>query len=260
MNLTVLRLLLLVPAFAGSVCAAPEPATRGEALPPLGALWNAVTFYHSFDRESLEPDMAVGDWRPVLRGKPQRAPGLRGKALLAGTGSVQFKDPSNWTLSTRGALAFWVAPVSWNHEHADNTNFVLSATAAFYVERQGPVRKPDGQWQRLEALLVGLQRGPKGGQGAGCRHWQPGEWHLIAVNWSWPQLALSLDGGPFHAVELPRKPEPNLFGGLILGSNGGDETLLDEFFCFNRPLTETETRGLYDEFGGKRRKGVLFGP
>jgi len=207
-----------------------------------------VTFYHSFDRESLVPDMAVGDWQPVVRGDPQQAPGLRGKALIAGTGSLVFADPHNWTLSTRGALILWVSPVNWSHEHAGNTNFVLSASSAFYVERQGPLRKPDGQWQRLEALLVGLQRGPRGSKSAGCRGWEPGKWHLVAVNWSWPQLALSVDGGPFHAVELSGKPPRNLFGGLILGSNGGDQTLLDEFVCFNRPLTKAEVGALYQRF------------
>ena len=243
-------LVLGVLTSTGAVGETPDVTSAGlyDRVPALRQLMDSVTFYHSFDRESLRPTIALGDWHPVVRGAPRLAPGLRGKALVAGTGSLLFKDPRNWTIATRGALAFWISPVNWNHEQAGNTNFVLSASAAFYVERQGPLRKPDGQWRRLEALLVGVQRGPKGNKGAGCRGWQLGEWHLVAVNWSWPQLSLSIDGQPFTAVELPAKPDRNLFGGLILGSTGGDETLLDEFFCFNRPLSQTEVEAVYRAF------------
>ncbi|NCO90479.1 MAG: hypothetical protein COZ06_09085 [Armatimonadetes bacterium CG_4_10_14_3_um_filter_66_18] len=236
---------VLNQACAGPVVTPAVDASAYEVLPALRDLMDAVTFHHGFDQESLLPDMAVGEWEPQKLGEPKLAAGLVGKALVAGTGSLLFKDTRNWTLTTRGALCLWVSPVEWNQEEAGNTNFVLSHSSAFYVERQGPLRKPDGAWARLESLLVGLQRGPKGSAYAGCAGWKPGEWHLIAVNWSWPQLALSVDGGAFNATELPGKPDPDLFGGLILGSNGGDPTLLDEFFCFNRPLSAAEVKALH---------------
>jgi len=234
--------LVFLPAIAPAESAGSSPYAT---TPALRQLMDAVTFHHTFDHESLLPAMAVGEWAPQLRGEPKLTEGLRGKALIAGTGSLLFTDPRNWTLATRGSLALWVSPVEWNHENAGNTNFVLSHSSAFYVERQGPLRKPDGQWRRLETLLIGLQRDPKGSKGAGCSYWKPGEWHLVVVNWSWPRLALSVDGGAFGAVELPGKPDPKLFGGLVLGSNGGAHTLMDDLFCFSRPLLPAEVKALY---------------
>ena len=233
------------------LAAQPVSTSPYDTQPVLRELMDAVTFHHSFDHDSLVPDMAVGEWKSQRFAKPQLAPGLVGNALVAGTGSIAFKDAANWTIATRGALAFWVSPVKWNHDDAPNTNFVLSWSSAFYVERQGPVRKPDGGWKRLEALLVGMQRGLKGSRGAGCRDWQPGEWRLVAVNWSWPELAISVDGGAFNARVFKGKPDPKVFGGLVLGSRGGDHTLMDEFFAFDRPLTEAEVRAIYDAFKPK---------
>ena len=255
----VLRLLLAgMVVLCGVRLPAAEPLSQSpyDTNPALRELMDAVTFHHSFDHDSLLPDMAVGDFKPQKSGDPELAPGLIGKALVAGTGALAFPDPDNWTIGTRGSLAVWVSPVEWNHQQAGNTNFVVSWGGAFYLERQGPIRNPDGTWKRNEALLVGTQRGPRGSRGAGCRDWQPGRWHLLAVNWSWPQLALSVDGGAFRAVVLPGKPDPKLFGGLVVGSRGGDRTLVDEFFCFNRPLSETEVHDLFEALRPRERKGT----
>jgi len=234
---------------AAACAAAPVSNSPYDTQPALAALMDAVTFYHSFDHDSLVPDMAVGDWKCQRLGEPKLAPGLLGKALVAGTGSLTFRDARNWTIKTRGALALWVSPVDWDHLNAGNTNFVVSYGSAFYVERQGPLRKPDGGWRRNESLLTGMQRGVKGGKGAGCRHWKPGEWHLVVVNWSWPELSLSVDGRAFSARVFSKKPDPKLFSGFVLGSRGGDLTLMDEFLCFNRPLSQREARSLYDALG-----------
>ena len=242
--LAVLSLLAVCLAHAGE----PDLPSPYDSTPSLHPLMDAVTFHHGFDDESLLPDMALGEWKPRRLGTPELQPGLLGRALVAGTGSLLFSDPGNWSISTRGALALWVCPVSWNHEQSPLTNLVLSQSAAFYLERQGPWRNPDGTWRRHECLLVGLQRGPKGSRSAGCRDWLPGEWHLLAVNWTWPELSLSVDGGDFRAVMLPGKPDPSLFGGLIVGSGGGDHTLIDELFCFNRPLTRSEVQDLFKAF------------
>lgn len=235
----------------GAQAQSPMSTSPYDVDPVLSGLMDAVTFHHSFDHDSLLPDMATGDWKFQPFGKPRLAPGLRGKALVAGTGALLFADPRNWTIATRGAVAFWVSPVKWDHEAAANTNFVVSQRAAFYVERQGPVRKPDGSWKRLEVLLVGMQRGVRGSRGAACRTWQPGEWHLIVANWSWPQLALSVDGGAFNATVFPHKPDAKLFAGFALGSRGGDLTLMDEFFCFSRPLSEREASSLHERLRPK---------
>ncbi|MBM4050786.1 MAG: hypothetical protein FJ279_37295, partial [Planctomycetes bacterium] len=192
---------------------ATRPSAPYDTHPALRALMDAVTFHHSFDHESLAPDMAVGEWKFQRHGEPKLAPGLLGKALVAGTGALFFADARNWTIATRGALVLWVSPVRWNHHEAGNTYFVVSQRAAFYLERQGPLPKPDRSPGRQEVVLAGLQGGLRGSRGADCKLWKDGEWHMLAVNWSWPQLALSLDGGAFSAIEFREKPDASLSGG-----------------------------------------------
>lgn len=210
--------------------------------PALRGLLEAVTFYQSFDHESLVPDMAMGSWNVQTFGSPRLSPGLWGQALMAGTGAVLYPAADNWTITSRGAISFWLCPVQWDHQQADNTNFLLSSSSALFLERQGPLRRPDSQWERLEGLLFGLQRPPTGCVALDCTGWKDGEWHFIVANWSWPRLEISVDGSDFAAVELKGKPAPDLFGDLMLGSQGGDLTLLDEVFCFKRPLSVQEAR------------------
>jgi len=247
--------LRLVFFLAGVVPAAVQPDPRENVYfrtPGLRALLDWVTFYQSFDRENLIPDMAGGDWTPRPLGQPEFAPGLLGQALVAGTGAVLYPAAGNFPVGTRGAVSLWVGPVQWDHRHAGLTNLVLSSTAVLYLERQGPLLHPDGQWERQECLLFGLQGPLSGNVMGGCTDWADGEWHLLVANWSWPRLELSVDGGPFAASELPRKPDPAAFGDLILGSEGGDRTLLDEVFCYRRPLTEGEARLIYETLRSAR--------
>lgn len=228
-----------------SLLAATVSTSPYDTDPDLRALMDEVTFHHSFDHESLLPDMAAGDWSFTRTDNPRRAPGLRGMALVAGTGRLVFADARNWTITTRGGMALWVSPVKWDHDNAGITTFVISERAAFYIERQGPKRKPDGLWARHERILAGMQRGVRGSKSAVCDSWRPGEWHLLAVNWSWPELLLSVDGQPFQAKVFEHKPDASLFRGFRLGARGGDLTLMDEVFFFRRPLSNPEVRKLY---------------
>ena len=65
-------------------------------------------------------------------------------------------------------------------------------------------------------------------------------------------IEMSVDGGAFRANELRGKPPKKLFGDLMIGSNGGDHTLIDEVFCYRRPLSENEARSIYEAFSAQR--------
>lgn len=227
---------------AASFCCAKDLDPRPPHLRPL---LDWVTFYQSFDHSTAVPDMAAGEWKVSVHGKPELADGLSGKALVAGTGAVMYPGVRNWTIATRGAVSFWLCPVHWDHRNAGNTNFLLSGSSALYLERQGPLYNQDGQLQRGEVLLFGLQQGPTGNAAAACSHWKDGEWHLIVANWSWPRIELSVDGSDFAGVELRGKPDSGLFGDFMLGSVGGDPTLMDEVMLYRRPLTVEDARNHY---------------
>jgi hypothetical protein len=59
-------------------------------------------------------------------------------------------------------------------------------------------------------------------------------------------MSFSLDGGDFQSMTVKGKPPLEEFGGLVVGANGGEKTLLDEVAFFRRPLTLAEAKTLYE--------------
>ena len=59
-------------------------------------------------------------------------------------------------------------------------------------------------------------------------------------------MSFSLDGGEFQSISVKQNPTAANFGGLIVGSSGGEKTLVDEFTIYRRPLTLDEVRHLYE--------------
>lgn len=228
----------------------PDPRTTPYARAPgLTALMDWVTFHLSFDGESFMPDMAAGAARPQLLGKPEFAPGVVGRAAaIGGTAAAIFPREGNFSLTGQGAASLWVCPVAWNHTSDGNVTLLMTSNSSFYVQRQGPLHGPDGRVQRHEGIQL-LCLSPKTGNQCvmhGCGSWKNGEWHLLVVNWRWPRLELSVDGGAFSAAAVPRLPDESVFGNLIVGAQHGPRTLLDEVFLYRRPLTEEEVRLIWE--------------
>jgi hypothetical protein len=218
------------------------------AVPELRQLMEAATFQLTFDAGSMLPEMAGGEAQPSVEGTPQFAPGLRGQALVAGPGSgtAVYPRDGNATFGGQGALAVWLCPVAWTHVQGDNTTMVMTTNASFYVQRQGPwyegpvLKRAEG----LQYLIFSKSAG-NGSLMYGTENWPLNQWHLLAVNWSWPTMASSLDGGEFGSATLKGKPPLDEFGGILVGAAGGEQTLLDEIIFFRRPLTLTEVKALY---------------
>jgi len=209
-----------------------------------------ATFKLSFDAGSMVPDLAAGDWQPRLVGEPKFLPGLRGLALLAGgeSGAGVYPRERNATLDSQGCLALWLCPLEWTHEQGPNTEYVMTTNATFYLERQGPMHNEEGQVTRHEGLL-GLVRGEVTGNQTlvlDTTKWPNGEWRLIVLNWSWPVFSLSQNGSEFSSLTTRAAPPAGYFGDLVIGSRGGEKTLVDEVFFFRRPLAREEIRLLYE--------------
>jgi len=80
----------------------------------------------------------------------------------------------------------------------------------------------------------------------------PGEWHLIVVNWDRTGIEISLDGNAPVRATLKKPIESDSASGFRVSLSGaGEDTFVyDELMVLDIPLKENEIRQLYDE--GKR--------
>jgi hypothetical protein len=242
----------------GLGAAEPELATRPEEpyqrLPALERLMDWVTFGLSFDGETLTPDMAWGESRGKLSPTAEFAAGLVGRAARIGGHKDGawgiFDRAGNFPIARRGALSLWLCPLGWDHRNDGYTPILRTTRNSFILERQGPLEMPDGKTKRNEALLALLITRETGSTSvaAPCGNWANGQWHLVVVNWSWPRLELSVDGGPLVAKAAKAPPQETSFGDLYVGSPSGSPTLIDELFIYRRPLAEGEIRGIWEAF------------
>lgn len=250
--------LLLSSCLLLSAPAAPVPESTDPradpyfARPELRALMDWVTFQVTFDGASLSPDMAAGEYKFTPRGTPQFQPSFKGLALQAGgeTGAAIYYRARNFPLETRGALSVWLCPLAWTRDNGPNTEYVMTANSTFYLERQGPLHNAEGVVTRHEGLLY-LMRGTSAGNQtlhADTVSWPQGQWRLIVLNWDWPVLGISVNGGDFSTATTTGKPRPEQFGDFVVGSRGGEVTLMDELMIYRRPLTVAEAQALYQAF------------
>jgi hypothetical protein len=240
----------------GVRAAEPEAATRPDGpyqrVPELRGLMEWVTFGLSFDGATLNPDMARGECRGQRSHSPAFAPGVVGRAArIGGLGDGAwgvYPQAGNFPISRRGALSLWLCPVNWNHQSDGYTPLVSTSQGGLIVERQGPAYAADGKLLRGEALLAVLVARETGSASvaAECARWRAGEWHLVVVNWSWPRLELSVDGGPLAGKAAKESPRASSFGDLRVGSASGSPTLIDELFVYGRPLAEAEIKVIWD--------------
>lgn len=223
--------------------------------PELEVLMDAVTFHLSFDADSLLPEMAAGDvWAPQVHGRYQApkqalefAPGLSGRALVLGTGCGIYPRQGNLLLEKQGAIALWVKPLEWCRPNGSNVVFVMTSGARFYLQRQGPMHDKDGKTLRHEHVQF-LAKATAAQKHFTCLYggqWENDQWYFLVANWSWPNMALSVNGGAFSTRSLHAAPEQGLFGGVVVGAGGGDRGLLDEVMFFRRPLALDEVKLLY---------------
>jgi len=132
--------------------------------------------------------------------------------------------------------------------NGDNTVFAMTGNSTFYIERQGPLHNEKGELTRQECALF-LVSTPQAGHQClifGTGDWSIGKWRLLVANWNWPDMAFSVDGGPFQIGSLKSSPHEAEFGHLLIGSPSGEKTLLDEIYIFRRPLTEAEAKAIYE--------------
>ncbi|MBM3475229.1 MAG: LamG domain-containing protein [Armatimonadetes bacterium] len=242
--------LALLPNVAAPQAPADPRADPYVADPTLRSLMDWVTLRLTFDADSMLPDMAAGAFEPTLHGTPQFAEGVKGRALVAGgeSGGAFLARRLNAPLETRGAISLWLCPLEWTHVNGGNTEFLMTTNFSLYLQRQGPLHNEEGVVTRQEAVQFLMLSEVTGNNclAFGTEDWPLGKWRLLVANWSWPVMSFSLDGGEFQSVSVKQSPTEANFGDLLVGSAGGEKTLMDELTIYRRPLTLDEARHLYD--------------
>lgn len=231
--------------------------------PAVEKLNECITFYLSFDNQSLNADLSLGNEKPTkIEGKIAFSKGKHGMALLTGNNGcvVFYQQEKNIDLTKPGALSFWVAPFKWIEKGEKDARpyihfFTLYAKrGALLIERMGFAKKT----KRQDRLISGFYNFPDfkgcGIASANTMEWKRGKWHLIVFNWYVNSFEISIDGNPPVKKNLPRKIEEKDFKDnnrnfFYIGHKGEESTLIDEFIIYNRPLNQEEISLIYK--GGK---------
>jgi hypothetical protein len=228
--------------------AADAPFERNSVI---GQLNTAITFYASFDGQPIA-DMSVGRGAPTGNlNALEWIGGKRHRALRAKSNAIIYEAAGNINFENAGALAVWVAL----GERVDSAAPVQLGFAtirhrgsSLALARQGGIKNGESlmaivgsniNTSTTRALVLS----------GSSKTWQPGEWHLLAMNWGSDYVELSLDGELFKrtTVNFPLFHHTDENGVMNFAGNGGAASPydFDELFIFNRPLTAAEAALIY---------------
>ena len=257
-------LLLATPGALWSVSVGAEPSidTPYYSRPDMAELMADVIFHVRYDDGTMKPDIAAGP-KGLLKTLPagwkkkpepgkvygRYAPGIVGLALRADRGVGVYAAQGNMTPRTSGAIAFWLKPLDWRKDDDRGIHVFRTSGGHMGMGRQAGKRRKDGKKLRGEMFAGWAHKSLRKGERNACvpRYGllKNDQWYFVVLSWAWPTLSLSLDGGPFRTVSLPRVPDDAMaqIGSFNLGSRGGGApTLIDEVMIFNRPLDAAEAK------------------
>ena len=242
--------------------------------PAIIELMSDVLFYVSFDSQSLKPQLASGE-RGLIRELPRYGaetkpgqttatyePGIVGTAFRADSGSGAYATEGNIRLHANGAIAFWLKPIDWSGSK-NSYFFNLPGGNKMAAMRQALAKDKKDKILRHEHFSVYARKNPKDRRGAGAawrgEKFKEGEWYLVVVNWAWPNVSMSVNGGPFDTGKpLTGFPQwKDTIPSFYLGSRGGGPTLMDEVMIFHRPLDASEAKLLHDSVRGWANAGSV---
>lgn len=241
-----MRLQLNIPLLMAVAVSASGAGVQASLLgcnePLLKDLQPDIAFYVSFDDESGDADLSVGDNKAKVEGKPVFEAGMSGKAFCGGNFKYLVKD--NFQIDRPGSLSFWLCPRHWVRGNEEPLlQFFMTdykGDGFLGLERQGQIIK-DGRLARAPGLLMWFHYFkdiPPQSPMVTC-DWKDGEWHSIVVTWRGPKWELLVDGKSQFVVELPRALKQEELSQYF---NVTGNALIDEFAIYRRPLNPEEIR------------------
>jgi len=216
-----------------------------------------ILFYAGFD-DSIMATFACGQKEPVrTEGGISYVEGKKGRALVVGykdkvVSRVLFYSKDNINLE-QGTIEMWIRLIDWSVEN-EGYQFFFSCGAEkgtiTIFKQKGP-----GLWGRIGMYEKGESEEYKLVDGK-FRDITSGKWHHIVMSWEkGGEMRLYTDGKLCFQQKIPEEWHPNYkmqdwYAFSIGGISGWAKemeglTAIDEFYIYNRVLTDAEVKAAY---------------
>lgn len=238
--------LLLLLACAGSIMA--------QGLLPMPKYHKSISFYISFDDETLNADICEGNHKPVaVLGKPAYRDGARGKALLCGKGGsgVRFQRKDNLVIGSSGTILFFfkgdfkngVKGTSIFLWGIDSSKGFLGQSISGHPRNVCPCER------ELHTLFLDGKKIPNK---TFCTKFPVkesdcGKWHMYAFSWAPGQISIKFDLNPSKNYPIGFDMGESDFPAdhFTFGRSDTWNYLLDEITIYNRRLSDAELDDIY---------------
>lgn len=224
---------------------------------PMPKFVDNVTFYISFDDQTLNADITEGNEKvATLLGKKAFVPGLRGKALLCGKNGakVRYKRLDNLKFGQAGTIVFFYKGAFKSLTSGPRTFFWGIESTSGYIGQQlsnGPKNVCPCQRELNSVFLYGKRIKNKtiftklSAGKAGCE-----KWHMIAFSWAPGQLTVKFDKELSKSYTVPFDIGESDFpaDNFSIGSNIHWEYYLDEFTIYNIRLSDAQLNEIYEMY------------
>jgi len=197
----------------------------------------------------------------ALEGEFVTAPGLVGQAFVSESRSrCRYPAEGNLDLTRPGALSFWVCPVAWDRSQPTgirNNLFGTNYSDQGYFGINRMAARAEGGRQVQDDMLYFYAESFPGANRTYIQlgdtlgpEWENGIWHLIVINWKGSHFEVSVDGGGLKSGDLGTPIDPAAVNDILVGGCQ-EQTLIDEFMIYGRPLTAGEIAVLCNALSGK---------
>lgn len=215
-----------------------------------------VLFFAAFEG-SADATLAGGSAKAEIRGKPQFAEGVRGKAFVANADTMLAYLLKNNCRPDEGTVMMWVRP-EWRSDDGKFHHFFRASTGNHGGKALNGLMLY--KYQNHDKLLFYTSNGEKTSPQEGrtlASHeplrWEPRRWVHLAATWSSTlentEMYLYVNGRRAAAaaggVFVPDKA-PDQF--TVGGPKGSGTTWFDDVLVFSRPLMAKEIAAIYASY------------
>jgi hypothetical protein len=204
-----------------------------------------VLFHASFDK-GYDADVARGNPKGTASGNVSLVAGRTGRGIIVGAGAVRYQTAGNIDLPC-GTAALWLKPVDWDKDPYIRHFFdVPGVTPGCYMSLY--------KYQTMLYYLVQQSYDIRQYILTGKDYdFTKGKWTHVAGSWNGPELRVYIDGEYAGSTGVPtgtfvkQLRDSFSLGGVSQRPGHPPDTVLDDFYIFNRALSNEEIALLHKE-------------